>query len=183
MVAVLAAAGVDEEAASAADDKSSRVRRAVADVLDVRLATPIRSSRNRLLCKSFLHDTSADVQVRAVESLEDWPLEIAGPVLLAALEQPTFMTRQAAARQLGHRWPPAANFPVDGAAEKGQLALEELRTKWIAQFGSLQDQVASAAKNEFEQRLNVSPEKLAEVAQLLAPLIIAARAGKRGNRH
>ena len=131
-VTALHALGASDKTWAAADDKSWRVRKNVAVCL---AAHPDRSSAAP--ARKFLTDPSAEVRRAAVAALESWPLEQAGPVLLAALVEPTYEPRKLAAEQLARRWPPAAEYSPDVPADRRDAAAAALEARWVAQFGPL----------------------------------------------
>ena len=60
------------------------------------------------------------------------------------MAQGTPIAQQAAAEQLARRWPPAASYRAQQAAERRAAALAELRAQWAAQYGQLDEALASA---------------------------------------
>ena len=84
------------------------------------------------------------MQLETVRTLKSWPLEQAGPLLLTALEGPTYQTRKDAASQLGDRWPPATGFPIDAPTDRRAQLVSQLQSQWTSQFGNI-DQAALAA--------------------------------------
>jgi HEAT repeat protein len=139
---------------------------------------------------ALARDASSDVQQVVVASLDRWPIDRAGPVLLAACESIHPNVRREAIRALGRRWQPAEQVrrafelpPGDGAGpltrevlaadalHRGQL-LEELAIQWRAEFGEppLEDRPAPI----ISAREAADPERLA--AQLGSSLPAQRRA-------
>lgn len=116
----------------AADDKSWRVRRAAAAALTLDPSPAAVTTASALLV-----DSASQVQQAAVESVSQWPLYRAGPLLLSGLESPHFATRQAALSALASRWPAAQSInladlqPLNPPRDK----IENLRRAWVEQFG------------------------------------------------
>jgi HEAT repeat protein len=139
-VSALAEMGDQQRVRSAARDKSWRVRRVVAEKLAV---APDQESL--ALARQFLADRVAEVQRQMVASLDNWPFERAGPLLLTAIEHSSYLSRKAAVEQLRRRWPPAADFSVDVPADRRAEALAALRKAWDAEYPPSQ-QLATASQ-------------------------------------
>jgi hypothetical protein len=101
-------------------------------------------------------------------------LEQAGPLLLAAIESPSYLTRKDAATQLADRWPAAAGFPIDAPADRRSELVGQLQEKWASQFGNI-DQEAIAEHPPMKEA--VSPERRNEMEQCLEAL-----ANRRANQ-
>jgi hypothetical protein len=114
-------------------------------------------------------DATTQAQEQAIQSLESWPIEKAGPVLLLAIAEGGATTRRAAAAQLAKRWPAAADFPVDAAAESRAAALAALRKLWIAQYGQINDSVV-ARVDEARQLIGLTQEQVREAQRVVAAL-------------
>lgn len=128
-VDALAAAGQREKVLETAGDASWRVRCQVARAL---ARWPEESSAR--VAQQLLADPSAEVQLAVVEALSAWPLERAGDLLLSAMDRPSLLTRQAAARSLAAQWPAAADFMPEAPAERRREMLGELRRRLSAQL-------------------------------------------------
>jgi len=129
-----AARGLGTDAQAVAQDAAAGARQTVTDTLNE------AEAQGRELAAS----TSAQLQADAIASLEELPLEQAGPILLVAMSQGGPATRKAASEQLARRWPPAAGYAIDAAAEQRQRAIAQLRSRWIEQYGQLDEAVAAA---------------------------------------
>ena len=121
----------------------------------------------------------ATVQVQAIESLATWPLEQAGPLLLLAIAEGGPVARRAAARQLAERWPAAADFPVEAAAQDRAAAWAELRKLWVGQYGEINDAVI-AAKAHAQQVLDETQEVVADAQQVVKDARQVARSAADG---
>ena len=141
--------GAREEVWSAARHDSWRVRQAAAEAL---VQWPDASAAS--LARQLIKDPSVEVQKQMIDSLAKWPLDAAGPVLLAAMDEGGYMTRKAAAAQLAERWPAAAEFSVDAPPERRAEMLAGLRKNW----GESHVLADYAAVNP----LRLSPEETAE---------------------
>ncbi|REK17244.1 MAG: hypothetical protein DWQ37_07185 [Planctomycetota bacterium] len=106
-------------------------------------------------------------QLQAIASLEDRPLEQAGPLLLVAMSQGSPEVQQAAAEQLGRRWAPAARYTVESVARGRQAAIERLRQEWIAQHGEIND-AALAATAQAHQLIDGAQEQLDHAQAVVA---------------
>jgi HEAT repeat protein len=120
-VAALAQAGAEQTVLDASEDESWRVRREVARAL---AAFPNRSGLRT--AEALLDDPSPEVHCAVVCAVADWPLELAGPVLLRAMADEGYRSRSEAAELLAARWSPAGAFPVDGPASQRIEALARL---------------------------------------------------------
>lgn len=128
-VSALARAGDSDALTQLAQDKSWRVRAAVVESLLTRT-----DPESRQLAEKFLSDNSAEVQRRVVATVAQWPLELSGPVLLAALKGSGYLTRKAAREALMERWPPAAEYALDLPADRRTAAWNDLQRRWTEQF-------------------------------------------------
>lgn len=138
-VEALAACKADAAVAASAGDKSWRVRLAVANGIKQDPDMAVRNARQvERMILTLVADKNLQVQQAAVSAVQSWPLEQAGPALFLALRDGGFQVRRLAAAQLAERWPPAAEFPVDGAAEARLAAVDKLQATWHVQFGALQ---------------------------------------------
>jgi HEAT repeat protein len=179
--AALAAQGAFDVVQDVADDKSWRVREAVAAGL-------ARDASNRAaeLAVQMVADRSAQVQQRAVEAVAAWPLDLAGPVLLTAAASPAYMTSKLAAEQLAQRWPQARTLPAEPpqGLSPGQLAawrtqrerhVAELRDRWIAEYGDRLLAAANAQARNVAVRV-ASPQAIAHAERLVDALADAGQA-------
>ena len=164
-VSALAAAGDRARAGVAQKDSSPMVRRAVAESL---ARWPDREGAS--LATAILDDPSREVQQRLFAALADWPLPQLGPVLLAGLDKPSYLTRRSAATLLAARWPPAAEFPVEGAPQQRGEAIARLQERFRREVGFLSHNDVGQALASAQQRNAVSNEALARVEQCMRPL-------------
>ena len=135
-----------ESVEAAAADPSWRMRRAVATSLK---NWPDR--RSTTLARQFLTDASMEVQRETIRTVAAWPAAQAGPLLLAAMESPNYLTRKEAATQLADRWPAAVGFPIDAPAARRAELLNDLQAKWTAEFGNV-DRAAIASTGQYRHR-------------------------------
>jgi HEAT repeat protein len=165
--AVLAAADLHDEASvrEAASDTSWRVRKVVAEMLMRQQPDEVRP-----LVRTFLSDRSAEVQRQMVQALDAWPIEAAGPLLLEALGNATYLPRKAAAEQLTRRWPPAAEFTADLPVERREEVITHLRTKWRAERQTVVDPAIAAAPKAAEQAPPPSAEEFKQAELLIETL-------------
>lgn len=129
-VSALAKSGAEHSLRDAASDKSWRVRAAVADAL---AGYPNRHAA--AVARELITDSSLPVQRRVIAAISNWPLELAGPILLVGMEQRDRVARAKATEQLARRWPPAAQSPPDGLADRRGESLKELRRQFREQVG------------------------------------------------
>ena len=120
-VRALAHAGARQTVLEAAGDTSWRVRSQVAHAL-----AAYAGRDGAAVAAKFLDDPSAEVQRATVAAVAGWPLEQAGPLLLEAMGKRAFLTRKTAAEDLAARWPPAAEFPVEGPLPRRQEILQQV---------------------------------------------------------
>lgn len=110
----------------AARDPSFRVRGAVATAL----AKHGHADRAPL-ARQLLTDHSAIVQSKMAAALADWPLDLAGPLLIESLRSPNLLTRESAAQSLQTQWPAAKEFqPREPDNERREAAVERLSAQW-----------------------------------------------------
>jgi HEAT repeat protein len=165
-VTALASLGADAALYTAIEDKSWRVRQALADSLAAipRSADDV-AAETQSLAKDLVKDLNSEVQKHAVAALQEWPLPQAGPVLLTAMASTSFAVRRDAAKQLAQRWPAAADFPYDASAGQRATALARLEAQFASEVGPLGEVVQAAA--QVVETARVSAERLAELQKLL----------------
>jgi gas vesicle protein len=140
-----AAQGIRDEAMGIAQDTVSETRQAVATSLDDAKQRGQQLAYDAVVAAGeTARAASHAAQVEAIHSLEELPLEQAGPLLIVAIARGTPAVQQAASEQLARRWPPAASFPADSAAEAREAALAELHRRWAEQYGQIDEAVAAA---------------------------------------
>ena len=152
--------GASDVVATAAKDKSWRVRLAAAQNLS---QTP--PDEQAATARLLLTDPSGDVQRAVIAAVATWPLSAAGPLWLSALESSGYLGRKAAARQLAEYWPPAKAYSADAPNERRAARLAELRNKWRQEFGDANN---APAGNE-NSRPRDTEAALEEVATSTAP--------------
>lgn len=156
-----------------AGDPAWRVRAEVAAAL-VNDATDGGLERATVM----LDDSSVKVRLAAVDAAEEWPLDLAGPLWLAALDSTSREVREAAAKHLQANWPPAAEVwpPDDPAALREFLrvrpgssthgdAVAALTQRWDAEFGDRVGSVAAAADSAVRDRF--TDDQLRAVSSLI----------------
>lgn len=161
-VLALAAAKVEKPLLDAAGDASWRVRRKVADAL---ASFPDRDAAS--VAQRLLDDNSAEVELATVRALQSWPLEQSGPILLAAMSKSAFVTRKTAAEQLAAKWPPAAEFPVEGPLERRAELLKKLNQAFRSEFSAALMNLSSPATPPQPIINKATPEQVAQVERLL----------------
>ncbi len=183
-VAALAAQGAYDAVQRVANDKSWRVRLAVATAL-----AADASNESAEIALAMVSDRSAQVQQQAVEAVANWPIEMAGPVLLAAASSTSYMTSKLACEQLAARWPAARGLPAEPARglSPGEVAawnaqrgrhIAELRTQWIREFG---DRWMIAAESKARESIAsvATPEALLQAEKLVAALQAAGKTAEQ----
>ncbi len=139
-VTALANLGAYQAAMEAANDRSWRVRLAVARTL--------RHAANRqgfALAQRLLDDPSVGVQQEAVKAVATWPLAQAGPLLLEAMGRNCYTTRKTACQELSSQWPPASQFLVDAPAERRAEVLAQLQQRFREEIGPTEITLVAAA--------------------------------------
>ncbi len=129
-VSALAAAGEESAVLGAAADKSWRVRREVARSLASRPAGAAVA-----VARQLIEDPCSMVRQQTIASVARWPLEQAGPILLAAMGTTGYQSRKRASTALAALWEPAADFPYDGPAERRDEVLGRLERLLEAEIG------------------------------------------------
>lgn len=153
--------GVRDRVWSAADDNSWHVRQACAKAL-----ARWSDADGAALARRLVKDASVEVQKQTVATLAEWPLDAAGPVLLAAIEVGGYATRKTAAAQLAERWPEAAEFSVDAPAERRAEMLAALRKTW-GEAHPLSTMPAADAPGKDAMPEEISSERLRQAAQIV----------------
>lgn len=142
-VAALARLNAWEPVLNASNDRSWRVRLAVARAL-----ASCPDHRSAAVARKLLDDPSAGVQQGTVHAVAAWPIQMAGPILLEAMGKNGYLARKTAATQLAARWPPAEEFLVDGPAERRAEVLARLRARFQAEIGHTAEVAASATSDQ-----------------------------------
>jgi HEAT repeat protein len=130
-VKALAARGDVGAVVGAVEDKSWRVRSAVAESL-----LKLSYTKREPLARALVGDASLEVQRRLVRALADWPLDEAIPLLLTAIEGRTAATRRDATEQLQARWPAAAELSPHASREALAAESARLREVWQQDYGA-----------------------------------------------
>lgn len=162
VVKALADLGQTEAAIGAVDDKSWRVRLALAEALPTLPGGPDPDVAKRLL-----DDPSAEVQYQAVTAIENWPPAIAEPLLLRTLQQGTYRSQELAAESLAKTWPEGRvlleAFPVGQPPKLRDKALAEIRKAYA-------DRQVETERPRRSQETSISPERLVPVVSALQTL-------------
>lgn len=103
------------------DDSSAEVRHAVAEGLG-QSPTPDAA----LQLKSLINDRSTLVQLSVIESIRNWPDDLAVPLLLEGIQEGVFKTRRASALQLVQRTGVGGNISIEGSHAERTAAVQEL---------------------------------------------------------
>jgi HEAT repeat protein len=168
-ILALAELGARDKVDAAASDSAWRVRQAVAETL---ASHPDAAAME--IARKFFKDSSSEVQKQTIASLEKWPLPVAGPMLLTALETSHFQPRKMAAEQLTRRWPAASTYSIDAPAERRIEMQAALKQQWSIQFGSSEvlqaSYTAPAVPKASQAALPPSPARVEAARQLLARL-------------
>lgn len=154
-----------DEIWSAARNTSWRVRQAAAEAL-----ARWPDAGGAALARQLIRDPSAEVQKQMLVTLAQWPLEIAGPVLLFALEDGGYLTRKTAAAQLAERWPPAAEFTVDAPPERRAEMLSGLRKTWGESHVLTLDDESPGSEHAPGAAIAVSPERVRRAGEIVRRL-------------
>ena len=160
-VSALAQLGAEQEVLGAAGDRSWRVRLNVAQAL-----AGDAQGNAAAAARQLLQDPSAAVQRQVVLALAKWPLPQAGPILLEAMGSRSLITRETAAGQLAARWPPAAEFPLEGPPQRRLGVLEELQRRFREQFGLGQWVAPTGAAAGGPPAATITPQTVDQVAAL-----------------
>ena len=126
-----------------------------------------RAATGRPWPRNFSTTPSAEVQRQTVAGLAQWPLEQAGPLLLAAMGKAAFVTRKTAAEQLASRWPPAAEFSARRSAPPPPGTPREAANPLPAAVQPLDRDALRQALAAPRPAAKVTPEQVDRVGQLL----------------
>ena len=111
----------------AVSDSSWRVRQVVARTL-----AEYPAQENLEVACALLDDRSPQVQQDLLTSLDQWPLALAGPILLDALKKDGLLVRQIAVDKLAARWTKAETFAVRagscGSSKSGRPVAARVRS-------------------------------------------------------
>ena len=164
-VTALARMNVRQAMPEATKDPCWRVRAVIAEAL------PGWADREGAsLALTLLDDSSVEVQQRVLTSIHTWPLELAGPVFLAAMGKSGYSTRCMAAQRLAALWPPASEFPTETGLESRSESLSRLEQRFRQEVGFAQSDAAQKAIDQGQGRVAPSAETLTRTEQLLARL-------------
>lgn len=135
-----------DDAAAIASDTASEVQQAAAVSLADAKAQGKQLAYDAAIGATESAKAAANgAQLEAISSLEDLPLEQAGPVLLVAMSRGTPAMQKAAAEQLARRWPPAAGYSAEQLAQQQRdAAIAQLQQRWATQYGRVDEAVAAA---------------------------------------
>ncbi len=148
-VEALAQLGDFEVLSLAADDASWRVRLQAAREL-----RHFANQRGVELAKQLLDDSSIEVRRAVVGAVADWPLSMAGEILLDAMSSRTYRTRSDAAKQLTRRWPPSGDFIADESETRRAQALSRLHAQWHAELATAADPPVSGHSHQAQPTRN-----------------------------
>jgi HEAT repeat protein len=160
-VAALTEMGAKKQSLGAAADESWRVRLKVAEAL-----TRWGDREGRTVASRLLDDPSIEVQRAVVASVSQWPLDQAGPLLLAAMDHNSLLIRKSAAARLVALWPAAAEFPAEGPAERRTASLAQLQSRFQQEF-HFADQAALARAIDGPEKPAVNPGQVDQVERLI----------------
>ncbi|MGE0608556.1 MAG: HEAT repeat domain-containing protein [Pirellulales bacterium] len=146
-VAALSQAGDLPGVLDRAADESWAVRLTVAQAL-AQHPEPAALTAARQMAQ----DASTQVQQQLVESMEEWPLEQAGLVLLDVVEFGGYTARKLSVEQLRRRWDVVQGFPADAPQPRRDEVLAQYRQEWSRQFPARSMPSATAAAAEILQQ-------------------------------
>ncbi len=166
-VGALSVAGTEEAVWKAAADEAWRVRLVVAKALE---RFPTRQAART--ARALIDDRSSQVQRQVVESVASWPVALAGPVLLAAMEKSGYLVPNVAADRLSAIWPPAAEFTREIQHQRRLEVVGRLREQFRRDIGFIDPKaVARASANAGDASTrSLGDEHIAGVEHLLAQL-------------
>ncbi len=103
------------------DDTASSVRRTVAEGLG-HTATPEAT----LLLRSLISDRNSEVQLTVIDSISEWPDDLAIPLLLEGIQEGTFKTRRKSILQLIKRTGSGGSISIEASKAERIAAVREL---------------------------------------------------------
>ena len=162
-VKALAVRGDAHAVAKAVEDKSWRVRSAVAESL-----LELSYGQREPLAQALVADASLEVQRRMVQSLANWPLDEAIPLLLAAVEGRTAATRRDAVEQLQARWQVAVELSPHATREVLVAEAARLREIWQREYGA--DLTRGAAVADDHSQHEASEPSIGDVVAIVERL-------------
>src|SRR5205814_39220 len=80
--------------------------------------------------RQLVADSNPEVQMTSLEAIETWPNDLAVPLLLQALRDSSFKTRQLGLLQLERRRGSTVLFPLDANREERSNAAAKLALGW-----------------------------------------------------
>lgn len=117
------------------NDSSAKVRRTVAQGLG---KTPTPEAA--LLLQSLVSDRNSDVQQAVVESISQWPDELAIPLIMEGIQEGTYKTRRKSILQLIKRTSLGSSISIEASRTERIAAIQKLiQTKQLP--GGLSDQL------------------------------------------
>lgn len=172
-----AARGLRDEVQAAAAETGSDVRQAAVEMADdVQAQGRDIARRSAADAQAAARAAGRAAQLQAIDSLENWSLEQAGPVLLVAMAHGTPEVQQAAAEQLSRRWAPAARYTVESVARGRDEALAHLHQQWAGQYGQINQELANATAQaqhlvgEAEQQLDHAQNAVGNATQRITEM-------------
>lgn len=121
--------GYYDSAYAMADDKSWRVRQAVASAIETDDRDVALS-----LAEKLVEDRSPQVQAQAIQSVSQWPVQRSGQILLTAMNSKAFTTREAARIALSQDWPAAGVFSSAAPPQQRQQTLNHLARSFASKY-------------------------------------------------
>ncbi|MFH1304529.1 MAG: HEAT repeat domain-containing protein, partial [Planctomycetota bacterium] len=144
------------------DDGASSVRRAVAEGLG-----GTASPESTLLLRSLINDRSPEVQLAVVESISEWPDELAIPLLLEGIQEGVYKTRRKSVIQLVNRTGVGGSISIEAPKSERITAVRELaRTEQLP--GGLWEQLM---QHGLQTSREIDSSRLAEIQSFFHDLI------------
>tara|TARA_R110002111_G_scaffold262875_1_gene342523 strand:- start:77317 stop:80454 length:3138 start_codon:yes stop_codon:yes gene_type:complete len=148
------------------DDAASSVRRTVAEGLGQTV-----SPEAALLLRSLINDRSSDVQLAVIETISEWPDDLAIPLLLEGIQEGVFKTRRKSVMQLIHRTGSGGSISIEGPKAERIAAVRELvRTEQLP--AGLWDQLM---KHGLQTSSEIDNRRVAEIQSYFQDLISQPR--------
>lgn len=169
-VAALAAWGANE-VAPFVEDESFQVRRSLATALGAKGA----DARAARLLADLVADRDPSVQMAAVEAVDEWPIELAGPVRLTAMEESDATTREAAHRAIldilpGERWYRPRDTPERRSEAVDQIARSLGIGRHLPAAGFTETETPTPTSEPAEDRRRELDTRLAELVSAAPPV-------------
>jgi hypothetical protein len=134
-------------AGTALIDDRWRVRRQIGLFLQTLPCDENTSPEMILIAQALMDDANPQVQLAAVEAVETWPIQVSGPLFIAALHSPVFKTRTTALKMLTEELL-KADERIELIDKSHEEIARTLESRWEQHVENASDSRESVASSE-----------------------------------